>query len=91
MNGLRLACNLYGTTFSGVADNLGVNRANISIWNKSGIIPEKRIHELKMMFPEFANEDFSKELSEDEIIEIKKSHLCRLAKEHGFEIEIKKL
>ncbi|MCY9593988.1 hypothetical protein PC41400_14655 [Paenibacillus chitinolyticus] len=83
MNGLRLACNLYGKTYSDIANSIGINRANISIWLKTGVIPEKRISQLKKMFPEFTYEDFFKELSEDEIIAIKKSHICRLVNEYG--------
>ncbi|MNK43709.1 hypothetical protein D3C87_624240 [compost metagenome] len=91
MNGLKLACNLYGINFSDIADKMGINRANISMWIKNGSIPEERLPVLEKMFPELMTEYFTKGLTENEIVEVKKAHLKRLAREYGFKIEIRQI
>lgn len=75
MNGLNFILNLYDMQYIKLAETLGINKQNITMWVKGKQkVPKKYIPILEEMF-NIDKEYFSKELTEIDKLEIQKEKL----------------
>ncbi len=75
MNGLNFILNLYDMQYIKLAEILGINKQNITMWVKGKQkVPKKYLHILEEIF-NIDKEYFSKELTEIDKLEIQKEKL----------------
>ncbi|MVP02424.1 helix-turn-helix domain-containing protein [Paenibacillus lutrae] len=70
MFGLKYILETYHMSNTDLANKLGINRANISMWLKNKEIPAVRIQDLKKIFPQIPDPLFNKELKKSEQLSI---------------------
>jgi hypothetical protein len=75
MFGLQYILQTYKVPSSEIADEMKINRANISMWIKNKKVPENKIDFLENKFKRIPREFFNKELKPSEMITVQKYYL----------------